>query len=175
MEARPIVAPAVVLEADGLEITAFRVDHRPVVPAFDYRFDYAGRSVVVSGDTVKHPGLVEAARNADVLLHDALASHLVSAIGEAAAKAGRDRIAKITGDILDYHATPVEAAAAANEAGVSLLIFYHLVPPPPNRVFEPLFVRGVEDVRPDGWILGDDGLLVELPIGSDALEIRHLD
>ncbi len=130
---------------------------------------------MVSGDTVKHPGLVEAARGADVLLHDALASHVVSKIGEAAAKAGRDRIAKITGDILDYHATPVEAAAAANEAGVGLLVFYHLVPPPPNRVFDPIFVRGVDDVRPDGWILGDDGLLVELPIGSKALEIRQLD
>ncbi len=175
MEARPIRAPAVVLEEDGLKITAFQVDHRPVVPAFGYRFDYAGRSVVVSGDTVKHPGLIEAARGADVLVHEALASHVVSAIGEAAAKAGRDRIAKITGDILDYHATPVEAAAAANEAGVGLLVFYHLVPPPPNRLFEPIFVRGVEDVRPDGWILGDDGLLVELPIGSEALEIRQLD
>jgi ribonuclease Z len=31
MEARPIVAPAVVLQEDGLKITAFRVDHRPVV------------------------------------------------------------------------------------------------------------------------------------------------
>jgi ribonuclease Z len=175
MQARPIVAPAVVLEEDGLKITSFRVDHRPVTPAFGYRFDYAGRSVVVSGDTIKHPGLVEAARDADVLVHDALASHVVSAIGEAAAEAGRNRIAKIMGDILDYHATPVEAAAAANEAGVDLLLFYHLVPPPPNRIFEPVFVRGVEDVRPDGWLLGDDGLLVELPIGSDALEIRHLD
>jgi ribonuclease Z len=175
MQARPIVAPGVVLEEDGLTITAFPVDHRPVVPAVGYRFDYAGRSVVVSGDTVEHPGLIEAARNADVLLHDALASHVVSAIGQAAAKAGRDRIAKITTDILDYHATPMEAAAAADEAGVRLLVFYHLVPPPPNRIFEPVFVRGVDAVRPDGWILGDDGLLVELPVGSDALEIRHLD
>jgi ribonuclease Z len=53
MEARPIVAPAVVLEEEGLEITSFEVDHRPATPAFGYRFDYAGRSVVVSGDTVE--------------------------------------------------------------------------------------------------------------------------
>jgi ribonuclease Z len=175
MEPRPIVAPALVLEEDGLEISAFPVDHRPVTPAYGYRFDYAGRSVVVSGDTIQHPGLVEAARNADVLVHDALASHVVSAIGEAAAQAGRGRVAKIMGDIPDYHATPVQAAAVANEAGVDLLLFYHLVPPPPNRIFEPVFLRGVEDVRPDGWLLGDDGLLVELPIGSEALDIRHLD
>jgi len=175
MQARPIPAPAVVLEEDGLRISAFPVDHRPVVPAFGYRFDYAGRSVVVSGDTIKTRGLVEAARNADVLVHDALASHVVSAIGEAAAKAGRDGIAKIMGDVLDYHASPVEAAGAANEAGVDLLLFYHLMPPPPNRLFEPVFLRGVDDVRPEGWILGDDGLLVELPIGSDAIEVRQLD
>jgi ribonuclease Z len=175
MQARPVVAPKVVLEEDGLQITAFEVDHRPVAPAFGYRFDYAGRSVVVSGDTVEHAGLVEAARDADVLVHDALARHVVAAIGEAAAQAGRDRVAKIMGDIPDYHASPVEAAAVANEAGVDLLLFYHLVPPPPNRLFEPVFLRGVDEVRTDGWLLGDDGLLVELPIGSDAVDIRHLD
>jgi ribonuclease Z len=146
-----------------------------VVPAFGYRFDYGGRSVVVSGDTVAHPGLVEAARGADVLVHDALASHVVAAMGEAAAQAGRDRIAKIAADIPDYHASPVAAAGVANEADVELLLFYHLVPPPPNRLFEPIFVRGVAEVRPEGWLLGDDGLLVELPVDSDALVIRRLD
>ena len=129
---------------------------------------------MVSGDTVKPPGLVEAARNADVLVHEVLASHVVSEIEEAAAKAGRDRIVKITDDILDYHATPEETAAAANEASVGLLLFYHLVPPPPNRIFEPVFARDVEDVRPDGWILGSDGLLVELPIGTDEVAISSL-
>jgi ribonuclease Z len=39
------------LEKEGLKITAFEVDHTPVHPAFGYRIDYAGRSVVLSGDT----------------------------------------------------------------------------------------------------------------------------
>jgi ribonuclease Z len=34
-----------------VKITAFEVDHTPVHPAFGYRIDYAGRSVVLSGDT----------------------------------------------------------------------------------------------------------------------------
>ncbi len=38
---------ATVLEENGLKITAFTVDHRPVAPAYGYRFDYKGRSVVV--------------------------------------------------------------------------------------------------------------------------------
>ena len=49
----------VVYDKDGLRVTAFRVDHGPVDPAVGYRFDYKGRSVVVSGDTDRYaPALV---------------------------------------------------------------------------------------------------------------------
>jgi ribonuclease Z len=57
----------------------------------------------------------------------------------------------------------------ANEAGAKLVVFYHLTPPPPVRLMERIYVRGVPEVRDEGWILGDDGLLVELPAGSDAV------
>ena len=180
LEARPIAGPAdgrgpeVFLDEDGLRITAFAVHHDPVKPAYGYRFDYGGRSVVVSGDTTKDSGLIEVARGADVLFHEAQANHMVAQIGEAAAKAGRPRVAKIMHDIPSYHTTPVEAAEVANEAGVELLVMYHLTPPPPVRLAEWVFTRGVSDVRPDGWLLADDGLLVELPIDSDAIETRQL-
>jgi ribonuclease Z len=175
VDASPASGPVVVLEEGGLTITAFPVDHRPIVPAYGYRFDYAGRSVVVSGDTVKSPSLVAAARGADVLVHEAQANHLIAMIGEAATAAGRDRVAKIMHDIPSYHSTPVQAAEVANEAGVDLLVLYHLNPPPPNRLVEWVFLRGVAQVRPKGWVLGDDGLLVELPIGSDAVAVRTVE
>ena len=167
--------PVVVHDEGGLRITAFAVDHRPVAPALGYRFDYRGRSAVVTGDTVKLANVIEAARDADVLVHEAQANHLVATIGGAAAQAGRDRIAKIMGDIPDYHTTPVEAAEVANEAGVDLVVFSHLTPPPPNRFVERVYVRGVADVRPEGWMLGSDGLLIELPADSDAIDVRSLD
>jgi ribonuclease Z len=151
------------------------VDHRPVAPALGYRFDCRGRSAVVTGDTVKLANVIEAARDADVLIHEAQANHLVAAIGDAAAQAGRDRVAKIMGDIPDYHTTPVEAAEVANEAGVDLVVFSHLTPPPPNRFLERVYVRGVADVRPEGWMLGSDGLLIELPLDSAAIDVRSLD
>jgi ribonuclease Z len=179
MQPRPIAiaegaGPVLVLEEGGLRISAFPVDHRPIVPAYGYRFDYRGRSVVVSGDTVKSTGLIAAAHGADVLVHEAQANHLVAAIGEAAAAIGRDRIAKIMHDIPSYHTTPVEAAEVANAAGVRLLVLSHLNPPPTNRVAEWLFLRGVSAVRPNGWVLADDGLTVELPEGSTALSLTHL-
>ena len=180
LEAVPISGPAdgdgpeVVVDQDGLRITAFAVDHDPVKPAYGYRFDYRGRSVVVSGDTVLWPGLIEAARGADVLVHEAQANHIVAVIGEAAAEANRPRIAKIMHDIPSYHTSPVQAAEAANEAGVKLLVMYHLTPAPPMRIVEWIFTRGVADVRPDGWVLADDGLLVELPADSNEVHTRSL-
>ena len=165
----------VVLEEDGLTITAFDVNHAPIEPAVGYRFDYKGRSAVVSGDTVKNANLIEVARNADVLVHEAQANHMLDIMREVAEKADRPRVAKILSDIPDYHTTPVEAAEAANEAGVELLVLYHLTPPPPNQILEQIFVRGVDDVRPDDWVMAGDGLLVELPFDSDAIKVSTLE
>ena len=180
MEAHTIAGPAagagptVVLQDAGLTITAFAVDHTPIQPAYGYRFDYRGRSVVVSGDTVKTTGLIAAAKGADVLVHEAQANHLVAMLRDAVTTANRPRLAKILGDIPSYHTTPVQAAEAANEAGVRLLVFYHLTPPPPAWIVEQAFVRGVSAVRPRDWVLGDDGTLVTLPPESTAVEVGRL-
>lgn len=182
MDARVVRGPAegtgtaVVAQENGLTITAFAVNHAPVAPAYGYRFDYRGRSVVVSGDTVKDAGLIAAAKGADVLLHEAQANHVVGLMREEAEKTGRARIAKILADIPSYHTSPVGAAEAANEAGVKLLVLYHLTPPPPAvPVVARVFVRGVDAVRPRGWVLADDGLLVTLPLGSDRVDVGKID
>lgn len=163
----------VVFEADGLRVSAFGVDHSPVRPAVGYRFDYGGRSVVVSGDTVKTENLIEASRGADVLVHEAQANHIIAVAQAAAEEAGLLRQAKILSDIPSYHTTPVEAAEIANEAGVELLVLTHLTPPPPNGLLELIFMRGVDAVR-EGVVVGDDGLLIELPTGSDEIVIGSL-
>ena len=45
------IVEGVVYDQGGVKVTAFEVDHARVKPAFGYRIDYAGRSVVLSGDT----------------------------------------------------------------------------------------------------------------------------
>jgi ribonuclease Z len=166
---------ALALREGDLEVTAVLVDHAPIRPAVAYRFRYRGRSVVVSGDTVKLPELIDAARDADVLVHEAQAQHLVATARQVAERIGRERPARILADIPDYHTSPVEAAEVANEAGVGLLVMYHLTPPPPNAIAERVFMRGVDAVRPEGVVLADDGLLVELPLGSSEILTRSLD
>ena len=164
----------VVLEQDGLRVTAFRVAHPPIEPAVGYRFEYAGRSVLLSGDTNKSANLIQFAQGVDLLVHEALAPQLVELITEGATAAGRDNIARITTDILDYHATPVQAAEAARDSGAGFLLYYHVVPPLLLSPMEDLFLEGVRDVYDGPVAVGRDGTLVSLPAASDAIEIEEL-
>lgn len=174
--ARPFALPAegegvVVLEANGLKVTAFAVPHPPIVPAVGYRFDFKGRSVVISGDTAKSATVQKYAQGADVLLHEALNPALVGILTRGAEAAGAANIAQITRDILDYHTTPVEAAQVAQAAGVRHLVLYHIVPPLPMRAMERLFVQGVDDAFAGDVTVARDGTWLHLPAGSAAIEI----
>jgi len=64
------IREGVVYDAAGVKVTAFLVDHGPVAPAFGYRVDYGGHSVVLSGDTKPTDNLVKFAGGADVLIHE---------------------------------------------------------------------------------------------------------
>ena len=160
-----------VLEEEGVVVTAFAVAHDPVKPAFGYRFDYGGRSVVVSGDTRPTPNLVTQARGADVLVHEAQANGLVHIMEEAARAAGESRIAKILGDIPTYHTDPADAAREA----VRLLVLTHFTPPPDNPLLARIFRRDMNGLPPRGVVLGEDGTLVVLPKGSEAVDVTRFD
>ncbi|MFO0689659.1 MAG: MBL fold metallo-hydrolase [Myxococcota bacterium] len=161
----------VVYAANGLEVRAFVVDHAPVEPAVGYRFDYGGRSVVVSGDTAKSTNLEARAKGVDLLVHEALSPELVGRLHAAARDAGRANLAKITADIPDYHTSPVEAAQIAQAAGVGHLLFYHVVPPLPVPGLDQVFLSGVSKAYDGEVTLGRDGTLVSLPSGSDGIEV----
>ena len=162
-------AEAVVLEEDGLKITAFRVGHAPVDPAYGYRIDYKDRSVVFSGDTVKHPNVVRHGKGADVMVHEALAPHMVETLARGIEPRLPDT-AQILRDTLTYHTSPVEAAEAANEAGAGLLVYSHVVPPLPNALARSIFLRGVSEVRAVNVEIGRDGLYLKLPVNSSDIQ-----
>lgn len=174
MTARPFPVPAegsaVVLEGGGLRVRAFAVDHRPASPAVGYRFDYGGRSLVISGDTRRSQAVAEQARGADLLVHEALASHLVAILQDAAERAGNTILAQVTHDIPDYHTTPAEAAGVAADAGVEALLLYHIVPPLPLPGMGAAFLRGARDRYEGALVIGRDGTHVALPVGSRAIE-----
>ncbi len=171
----PVQGSSLVLEDGPLRVTAFVVDHAPVAPAYGYRIEFAGRSVVVSGDTAPSENLVAQAQGADLLLHEALAAHLIEAAREALSAAGNVRRARIAHDIQGYHTTPVQAAEIAKRAGVGLLVLHHLVPPPQNALVRRLFLRGVAEAWQGEVVLGEDGLHFALPPGSREILREQLD
>jgi ribonuclease Z len=163
-----------VLDADGLRITAIEVDHAPIAPAYAYRFDYKGRSVVITGDLKYHAPLAKAAAGADILVSEAIALSMTRSLGGAATSAGRDRTAAIMHDIEDYHITPEQAATIANDAEVKLLVFYHLLPSPDGVLPRRLFAQGINDARRGEWTIADDGSLYTLPLGSDEIRMGRV-
>jgi len=148
-----------------------RVKHHPADPAYGYRFDFAGRSVTISGDTIYDEDLARAATNTDVLVHEGLAPELVGIMHDELIAAGRPRPAKIMHDIPGYHTAPVDAAKVANMAHAKLLLFTHLLPILPNGIAVRAFMQGVSDVRPDGVKVGHDGMIVRLPGGSQDINV----
>ncbi|WP_423140746.1 MBL fold metallo-hydrolase [Parablastomonas sp. CN1-191] len=62
----------VVYEDARVKVTSAFVDHYTVRPAFAYRFDTSTRSVVISGDTTYSDRLVNPAKGADLLIHEAM-------------------------------------------------------------------------------------------------------
>ena len=163
---------SVVFDGGGARISAFLVDHSPVSPAFGYRVDYAGRSVTISGDTVKSAVVARAATGSDLLIHEALNREMVATLSDAAASNGDASLSQIFADIRDYHASPVEAAETAQAAGVQELVLTHIVPPLPSDLLHAAFLKGVGGAFDGRTTIGEDGLMISLPAGSSKI-IRH--
>lgn len=160
---------------DGtLRITAIEVDHAPIEPSYAYRFDYKGRSAVVTGDLKYHPPLVKSAANTDLLVSEAISRSMTRSLENAATSVNRDRTAAIMHDVQDYHISPEEAAGLANDANVKLLVYYHLLPAPDGFLPRRLFSSGVNKVRKSGWTMADDGSLYTLPLGSKEVRMGRM-
>ena len=106
-----------VYEQDGLKVTAFEVDHGSAQkPAFGYRIDYGGKSVVISGDTRPNENLVRFARDADVVIHEVFAAR-----PELLAKS------PVAKGIAELHTSPEDAGKIFARIKPKLAVYTHLI------------------------------------------------
>jgi len=104
----------VVYERSGVRVTAFEVDHGPEIkPAYGYRIDYRGRSVLISGDTRFSENLIRNGQGVDVLVH-AIAASKPEALQNIVIRR-----------ILDHHTMPSEAATVFNRTQPKLAVYSH--------------------------------------------------
>jgi len=111
------IREGVVLEGGGVKISAFEVDHGgEELPAFGYRIDYGGRSVVLSGDTTFNDNLIRHAEGADVLVHE------VTAAGGSTPE-NAQQLKRIAAN----HTTPEQAAEVFARVKPRLAVYNHLL------------------------------------------------
>jgi ribonuclease Z len=114
------ISEGVVYEKAGVKITAFEVDHTPIKPAFGYRIDFAGRSVVLSGDTRVSDNLIRHAQGVDVLVHEVVSPETFQRAGTPLDRAN---------SVVAHHATPEQAGEVFSRTKPKLAVYSHMVLP----------------------------------------------
>ncbi len=114
--AHEFAADGVVFERDGVTVTAFAVEHGPLIkPSYGYRIDYRGRSVLLSGDTRFDENLIAHGQGVDLLVH------------EVAVAPKPILEARYIRTILDHHTTPEEAGTVFTRTRPRMAAFSHIV------------------------------------------------
>jgi ribonuclease BN (tRNA processing enzyme) len=94
-----------------------------------YRFNMRDRSIVFSGDTTYSPALVELAKDADVLVCEAIDLALrAQLLKTAQAAPGGLTEENVARHIIETHTTTEEAGRMAAESRVKTLVLNHLLP-----------------------------------------------
>ena len=100
-------------EVEDFQVTAFTVDHHMVVPAFGYRIELDGKSVVISGDTKYSENLIENAMSADLIVHEIMAI-------APQAPPGWQRV-------MEWHTSPTDVARVFSTTKPKLAVLSHLI------------------------------------------------
>jgi ribonuclease BN (tRNA processing enzyme) len=110
------VAPGEVYRDSLVRVTAFAVTHGSWRYAFGYRFDAAGRSIVISGDTRPTEAVVDACHGCDVLVH------------EVYSRKGFDRLPAAGRQYHStFHTSAIELGDLASRARPKLLVLTHIL------------------------------------------------
>jgi ribonuclease Z len=105
-----------IYKKNGVKVIAFEVDHGDVIkPAYGYRIEYGGRSVVISGDTRFNENVISHGVGTDLLIHE-----VAIARPELMTEAYVERI-------MAHHTTAREAGIVFARTRPKLAVYTHLV------------------------------------------------
>jgi ribonuclease Z len=168
-DARLILDPgpigSIVYEENGVTVTAYTVDHSPILPALGYRIDYAGKSIAISGDTIDTEGLRNMSQGADVLVSEVMNKSFVEDAECALGRLGDEDNAAILRDIRTYHIDVEELAELAEDAGVGTLVLTHQVPTVDDEAQIGLVFRApISAIYGGELVVAADGTSVTVPV-----------
>merc|ERR1712242_130353 len=94
----------VVTFKNGIRVTAFEMDHRPAHPAVGYKFEFNGRTVMVTGDGNPTSELLKQHKGVDLVVRNAINKRLMFDLSGAMNATGAQeftRLGKMLWDTLD--------------------------------------------------------------------------
>src|ERR1051325_10299370 len=147
-------AEGVVYEKDGVQVTAFEVNHGDEIkPAYGYRIDYKGRSIVISGDTRFNENVIKYSTGADVLVHE------VAAVRPELLKDPQVQ------RVMAHHTSPQEAGTLFTQAHPKLAVYTHftlLSRPPVTAVTVDEVMAQTRETYAGPLEAGEDLMTVEI-------------
>jgi len=151
------IKPGVIYSEDGIKVTAFLVDHRPVDPAYGYRIDFGERSVVISGDTTYSQSLVDHSKEVDLLVHE-----IMSVDDKILEK--YPRLQKIQ----RYHTSPEQLAKVLNNTNPRTAVMTHVIV---VGTSEDEVLKEISGAYAGELIMGED--LMSIEVGSSIKVIPY--
>jgi ribonuclease BN (tRNA processing enzyme) len=147
-----------VLRLDEMTVRAVAVDHFPVKHAFGFVIDAGGTRVVFSGDTAPCPAITEAARGADLLVHECFIHGIMRPEPGVRTQAGIDNVAR-------YHTASSAVGKIAAKAKVRCLLLHHFVP---TKFDKDAVIAEVRRDYRGPMLVGEDLMSVDLTTGVVA-------
>jgi|SRR5450432_449756 len=136
------IQQGVIYEKNGVKVIAFEVDHYPIKPAFGYRIEYKGHSVVLSGDTKYSKNLIKYATGTDLLIHEVII--FPDTVNKSDPRSSR----------IAHHTSPVQAAMVFNEVRPKLAVYSHFANP--FRLNEQVLIKQTKENYSGPFLLGED-------------------
>jgi len=151
------INPGVIYSENGIKVTAFLVDHKPVDPAYGYRIDFGDRSVVISGDTSYSQSLIDHSVGIDLLVHE-----IMSVKDEILEK--NPRLQKIQ----RYHTNPKQLVKVLSAVKPRTAVLTHVIL---VGVSEDRVLQQVSDEYKGELYMGED--LMSIEVGSSIKVIPY--
>lgn len=140
-----------------IAVRALRVCHPPVTDTFALRFDAGGKSVVFSADTCYFPPLAEFAKDANLLIHEAM---LTDGIDRLVARTSGGE--KLRAHLLASHTAASDVGRIASQADVDVLVLNHLIPTDDPAFSKADWLSETSRFWSGKTIVGRDGLVIPI-------------
>ena len=139
IDVKEIAAAGLVMEDENVKVSSILVNHPPVKPALGYRFDFKDRSIAFSGDTTPLEAVAKMAKDADVLVHEAMyVPAIENYLHARIAKGFPVKFDAFMAHMRADHSPVEDVGRIAQEAGVKTLVLSHLTP-------------GLDSISDDTW------------------------